>query len=300
MMSEDQDIAADQTGWEAAQDYFREASAVQTPPTGQLIIRKSDVQIRTLADWRLYASPRGGEAQWRDYRSAKELARAWCPDGIGPTIPPETRALLSTRPEFSGFELVEALPDCRVRVDDLPGEPPNADLMLVGTTDSGTAEFVMGVIAKGDEPFGAYVSDELVAAARRVAREVPATSFERITRLAGALLPARVGGEPHLGELRYQLLTATAGAVAYATERGAKRAVVMVHEFRTHETDDSLLMDNQRDLDRLMQRITNSETTAVPINQLIGPVTIPGNEFISPDVELFVGKVRRELLALDF
>jgi hypothetical protein len=299
MMSEDQEIT-DQTGWEAAQDYFREARAVQTPPTGQITIRKSDVQIKTLADWRLYAAPRGGEAQWRDYRSAKELARAWCPDGIGPTIPPETRALLSTRPEFTNFEIVEALPDHRVRVDDLPGEPPNADLMAVGTADAGASEFVLGVVAKGDEPFGAYVSDELVAAARRVAREVPAISFERITRLAGALLGPRVGGEPHLGELRYQLLTAIAGTVAYATERAARRAVFMVHEFRTHETDDSLLMDNQRDLDRLMERLTNGETGVVPVNQLVGPVNIPGNEFISPDVELFIGKVRRELLALDF
>ncbi len=295
MASEQQ--APDVAGWEAAQEYFRENERA-TPVSNQMVIRKSDVEIRTLADWRLYAPPRGGDAQWRDYRSSKELARAWCPDGIGPTVPPETRALLLTRSEFNAFEVLEAVPEQRIRFDDLPGDPRNADLMVLGSANG--EEFVMNVEGRGDEPFGAYVNDELIAAARRISRETPAPSFARITQLADALLPPRLGGEPHLGELRYQLLTSIAGTLAYATERAVKRAVLVVHEFRTHVTNDAFLSDNHRDVERTIERLTNGETRCIAMNQLVGPLRFPGNQYISRDVELFIGKVRRELLAMEF
>jgi hypothetical protein len=206
--------------------------------------------------------------------------------------------LLSTRPEFADFEILQAVPEHRIRFDDLPGDPRNADLMAEGIAAGG--EFVMNVEGRGDEPFGAYVSDELVAAARRISRETPAPSFERIMRLADAILPPRMGGEPHLGELRYQLLTSIAGTLSHATERSVKRAVLVIHEFRTHVTNDAFLSDNHRDLERMMSRLTNGEVTCVPMNQLVGPLHFPGNAFISPHVDLFIGKVRRELLALDF
>ena len=283
----------------SADTYYRETEPGKVaPPSAGLIIRKSDVQIRTLADWRLYASPKGGDAQWRDYRPAKELARAWCPDGLGPTVPPETRALLASRPVFAGFSIVEALPEHHVRFDNLPGEPPTADLIALGMASD--EEFVMGVVGKGDEPFGAYIGDELLAAARRMSREIPSSSYERTARLAEALFPRRIGGEPHLGELRYHLLTSLAGTLAYGSERGVRRIVFVVHEFRTHITDDSLLADNQRDLERMITRLTSGDTRYVAMNHLLGPFTLPGNEFISSDTELYIGKVRRELLALGF
>jgi hypothetical protein len=294
----DETQLSQQNNWQTAQTYGGDDHRPAVTAPTKLVIRKSDVEIRTLADWRLYASPRGGDAQWRDYRASKELARAWCPDGLGPTVPLETRALLASRSEFAGFEIAEALPDHHVRFDNLPGEPPTVDLMAVGKVAD--EEFILGVLGKGDEPFGAFISDELVAAARRSAREIPVSSFYRITRLADALLQPRIGGEPHLGELRYQLLTSIAGVLAHATTRSVRRAVFMVHEFRTHMTDDSLLADNQRDFERMVERLTNSDVRVVPMNHLVGPFGVPGNDFVSGEVELYMGKVRRELLALDF
>jgi hypothetical protein len=289
---------SEQTNGESAQAYLLDRDRLRAPLSRPMVIRKADVPIRTLADWRLYASPRGGEQQWRDYRASKELARAWCPDGIGPVVPHETRALLASHTAFSGFSVLEVLPEHHVRFDELPGEPPTTDLMAVGT--AGEQEFVMGVVGKGDEPFGAYVNDELVSAARRMANEILTPSFERIARLAAALLPARLGGEPHLGELRTQLPSSLAATLAFATQRSAPRAAFVVHEFRTHMTNDTRLSDNQRDLERMVERITSGDTTSVPMNHLLGPFEVSGNDFISGRVELFVGKVRRELLALDF
>lgn len=285
-------------GVEVARPLTRDVEESRAPSPRRMVIRKSDVEIRSLTDWRLYAAPRGGDAQWRDYRSNKELARAWCPEGIGPTVPPETRALLSTRPEFSDFEFSEVIPEHLVRFDSLAAEPRCCNLVAVGSSRG--EDFVMGVEGKTDEPYGQYVSDELVAAARRIAREIPTGSLERIGRLAGALFRGRRGGEPQIGDLRYQLLTAIAGTLAFANERQVRRAIFVTHEFRTHETSDKLLADNQRDMERFLERLTHGEQRSLDTGTLAGPFTLPGSDFISSETEFFIGKVRRELLAYDF
>src|SRR2546421_166990 len=59
-------------------------------------------RIATLDEWLEKAPPKRGEAQWRDGRSAKELARAWLAARGTGDVPPEVRALLDSRPETQG------------------------------------------------------------------------------------------------------------------------------------------------------------------------------------------------------
>lgn len=58
-------------------------------------ITKNGHEIRTVDDWFQYAPPMGRQIQWRDGRSAKELAKAWC-SGLEPTVPTELVQLLRT------------------------------------------------------------------------------------------------------------------------------------------------------------------------------------------------------------
>ena len=54
---------------------------------GDLILRSQDGKpIRSVEDWFRFAPPKRGAEQWRDGRSAKELARAWfrCPEASPP------------------------------------------------------------------------------------------------------------------------------------------------------------------------------------------------------------------------
>ena len=52
--------------------------------------RDEQRQITTVDEWLEWAGPLGGEKQWADGRSAKEVAKAWCrPDGkVGWMDPP--------------------------------------------------------------------------------------------------------------------------------------------------------------------------------------------------------------------
>jgi hypothetical protein len=59
----------------------------------------------------------------------------------------------------------------------------------------------------------------------------------RIEQLAAAVLGPWRKGEPPIGNLHYQLLTATAGALCEAERRGFDRSMLLVHEFHTAKTN---------------------------------------------------------------
>jgi hypothetical protein len=61
--------------------------------------------------------------------------------------------------------------------------------------------------------------------ARRIAADEHTGAIARIQALSTALLQPWREGLPHLGELRYQLLTGIAGTIGWAGAIGASRAV---------------------------------------------------------------------------
>jgi Domain of unknown function (DUF6946) len=92
-------------------------------------VHKSGHEILSVEDWFKYAAPKRGELQWKDKRSAKELAQSWCrngtpnpPDALGPLM----EAKFGTRITFD-----EAKPECIIELDDFVGEHRNCDLVVL-------------------------------------------------------------------------------------------------------------------------------------------------------------------------
>ena len=257
-----------------------------------LTVRKGDRAIRNVEEWFEIAPPKGGERQWKKGRSAMELARAWCGQEGPPSIPAGLHAALSS--VVDEWDAVVGHPEHVVRFDSYGGEPANLDLALRGTDSQGT--FVVGIEAKADEPFGDRVDAVLRAAAQRISRDEASNAVGRIQKLASALLPAFMDGLPHLGELRYQLLTSSAATLALAKADGAKRAVFLVYELidldRTKEVN---RRRNREDLDRFVRRLSGGEVQRLKRGELAGPWRVPGSAFVPGDVDLYVGKVRRQL-----
>jgi hypothetical protein len=99
------------------------------------------------------------------------------------------------------------------------------------------------------------------------------------------------GAEVAVRDLRYQLLTACAGAVSEARRKGYSRAVMLVHEFVTSETQPGNHKRNSSDLSAFVYRLSGGGTTEVADDRLVGPFIVPG----AAEVELFIGKVVRRL-----
>ncbi len=217
------------------------------------------------------------------------MARAWC--GVnGPRAPQEFVELLSDLVSAQHLDGAKGWPEHEARIDDLPGEPPNIDLALV--SDGRLGRTVVCIEAKADEPFGEDVLSLLNAAVVKIARDEGTGAIERLQRLAESLLPSWEPGLPHLVDIRYQLLTATAAALALAKLHHAKVAAVVIHEFAIEGfVDPSKQRRNAHDLDQFIRRITRGARTSLSFGELVS-IAAPSSHRDWREVSLYIGKVR--------
>jgi len=232
----------------------------------------------------------GRDLHWRDGRSAKELAKAWCRNGMPPSPPPDLLALLATVPRLSRLEFLAGYPERRVRFDSAPGEPRNTDMALL--CDGPSGRVAISIEAKAEESFGRALGDEIVVAASQWAFSERSTKLKRLQLLVTTLLPPRRDGQTRLNELRYQLLTAIAGTFAFAAESDAPTAVFVVHEFLPTGPESAAVRENGRDLDQALARITANQVMPLRPGDLLGPFTVPSNRAWPEVLDWYVGKCR--------
>jgi hypothetical protein len=254
-------------------------------------ILKGNVQVHSLAQWAAVASPKL-KSQWADGRSAKELARAWL-ETNEPNLPPEVAQVLATHEAFGVVQQWKAEPEAKLPFDEFDGEPRNSDLVVEATDQYGS--FLIAVEGKADEAFGELVGEALAAALERHLQNERSNGIARIQRLAHALFGARPEGTPPLKRIRYQLMTACAGAISEAERRHMTRAIVLIHEFVTDKTVDKRHDMNSRDLDRFVSRVSHGSVSSVQSGRLHGPFTLLGAPLFSTKVQLYIGKAIRNL-----
>lgn len=251
------------------------------------IISKSGEEIRSVDDWFAKAPPKQGARHWKDYRSAKELAKSWFRTPI-PSPPEELAAFLQKSFPYCGVTLSDAYPECVVPLDHYGGEHRNADLVVLGT--AGPQHLVISVEAKADEPFGDQLIGEYYDARRTVAASnVPA----RIAGLTRALFNTDL--DPGIRLLRYQLLHATAAALIEAKNRQAEIALLLVHEFISDRLDPAKLACNHNDWQAFLGAVLKDPTRELPTDRAIGPVTVCGGEYVPSHIPLYLGKIQTSL-----
>lgn len=255
------------------------------------ILGKNGATIWALEDWRRLTPPKGRDKHWVPGRSALEVAKAWCGED-GPCVPTEVATLLRSHPDFRNVTLERAFPERQIPFDELPGEPRNADLAIAARDEHGV--IAITVEGKADESFDRPVRLVLAAAARRIAEDQATRAIDRVESLSAAILPRWREGFAHLGVLRYQLLTAVAGSLAWARELSAERAVLVVHEFVTERTSDTRHAQNAADLDRFVHRLTEGAHASLAKGALIGPIMVHGNARL-PRVPLDIGRAERNI-----
>ncbi len=236
-----------------------------------------------IQDWRQWSPPKAAK-RWRAGRSAIELARAWF-TAPAPRIPPEFESLLDSSVRLRGLTDLVGTPELETQLPEA-GEGRNHDLVLEGQTENG--KVLIAVEAKADEKFGQRLGKYWLQKKeeRDVAGGKPSRDPERIE----ALLTQFAGPKAHPWDqpwatLRYQLLTAAMGTLLEAEKRGAVLAVMVIHEFRTSETDPERLARNSEDLEAFLTALGVTAPGEFAGGKLYGPWVSPG---IS--VPLLVGK----------
>ncbi|WP_435051295.1 DUF6946 family protein [Desulfosalsimonas propionicica] len=230
---------------------------------------------RHLHSWAEWPRPKR-DYQWKEGRSAMELAKAWFPDDA-PAVPPEIENILLSKPRLEDLQLIEAVPEL---VTGLPerGEGRNHDLWIIGRTR--LEQVTICIEAKADEPFG---NDTVSGYRNRQCRRREQGEHTKAPERIDALLEM-VGGElSNWGEVRYQLLAGFCGTILQAKKDLSELAVFIVHEFQTDLTTADRLQENSADFE-LFLRIIGTDKPA--IGMLSDPVAVKG-------VECLIGKAIR-------
>jgi len=258
-------------------------------------ILKAGHTIASLDEWKTYAGPKS-PTQWVNGRSAKEVARSWL-EGKGESLPLEVEEALTSNPNFGPAQDWTAEPEAKLKFDGFTGETRNSDLIVDVKDKNGN--YLIAVEAKADEPFGQTVQQTLKTAEAVFQKNPRTNRVRRVHQLKEAILGVKATDKKLDATIRYQLLTACAGALCEAERVGCSRILVLIQEFISDETTDKKHGRNEIDLNSFVRHISDGRVSKVEPGSIYGPFNVAGLPILSTQIDLYIGKVTRNIRTVD-
>lgn len=255
------------------------------PMDGFTIIGPDGAVIDSVDAWFRSAPPKKGAAHWVEGRSAKELAKAWFRTGRA-AAPDELLALLGSAAISKGAAITIALPEHRTAFDTYPGGKRQHDLFLQ-LRDETNNTIVVGIEAKVSETLDARVIEKLDEARAKFDIGESTNLAARVEELLLAILGRSIADDVKLGQLRYQLLTATAGLLVEAASRQAHAAILVVHDLSSTGRAHDVFTPTQLDVSDFTFAL--GATELLRAGRMAGPFKIPGGGRIPSNIPLYVG-----------
>lgn len=191
----------------------------------KITIKKS-VAINDAETWHFVAPPKDPEKQWKNGRSAKELARF----ATDPFFTEFIKKLLDK--ESITPQDFECEPEAETRfekegddeiIDLGKGGPRNHDLLMIGSDDC-----VFGVEAKVSEKFGNHTVKQEWNSSKSSKNKKEKRIPGLIKFLSNNQDADYESSTDNIKDLQYQLLTATVGTILEAKRRKKDKAIVLV------------------------------------------------------------------------
>ena len=213
--------------------------------------------IYDIDSWFEFAPPMGAEKQWRDGRSAKELARYMTANF--PYVPTEIEDTLSdfTTPDAEFDWNGEYVTDL-AKYNLGRGEGRNHDAFMWNK------DVVVGIEGKADESLGSQLIGDAITGA----------TDNKMHRMRG-MIKMLFGDEPENHKnIRYQLVTATAATLLEAKKHKVNNALVLVLVFKKQGCfSEQKIASNNADIENFLL-----ETSAVKCEKYYSIPTVFGKE----------------------
>ncbi len=238
--------------------------------------------IRSFGDWLPLAHPPDAAVEWKDFHSAKELARAYF-RADSPAVPEEMVALLNSRPEAQGFQIDAAVAGKSIVAATHWAKKRYSDLLLYG--HRGQESMVIVIEAVADQPFGDTIDDALMHGTNPD-NPRPALIYDLSCAVFGRPIDAE------LRRLRYQLLHGLAATIIEAGNQRAAFAVFVVHEFLSLSLDFDGVMRNHKDLTEFVHSVPRWHGERLGCGTLLPPTTARGEMGVPSDIPFSLGRIR--------
>ena len=212
------------------------------------IVDSRDQTISNLPEWRSRIfDGTSKEKHWKKGRSAPSLAEFIMNRNGASYLEKRISAVLSRQ-----VMLEQATPEYLARFDSYPGNPSNLDLGITGNVKRSTLKegLFVGVEAKVDETFGGTVRSRFSSAMKTREAGKNTNAPERVKELLAYYFSVKESPDfSRFADVRYQLLTGTAGTVAMPHAV----CVFYILVFRTSMYDERKGLKNRRNYENFVE-----------------------------------------------
>lgn len=232
--------------------------------------KNNPIEINSVEDWYQHCPPKEKNIQWKEKRSAKEMARFW-------TNRDQQKKIFNfIQNMHPGISFVDAIPEYQTKFDNFRN-PRQHDLMIFA--QNGLNKVLIFIEGKADEPYGnCLMKDELIKARQTVKKTPKSNKLKRIEELI-----TRFKELPALLECRYQLLTWLVGAIEEAKREKADTLFLISQEFHSDKTSQANIERNTKDLNLFVNLISGGTIAEIKNKEVSPPIVIEG-------IHCYIGK----------
>lgn len=213
-----------------------------------IVVDSRGQRISNLIEWRSRIFDGTSKRKdWKKGRSAYSLAEFIMDRRGAAYLKTSMSAVLSRH-----VKLEQATPEYLAKFDSYPGNPSNLDLGITGHAERLTlnTSLFVGVEAKVDETFGSTVRSRYSSAMKRRKEGKRTNAPERVRELLSKYFSVQEAPDSsRFADIRYQLLTGTAGTVAAPGEV----SVFYILVFRTSMYDERRGLSNLQDYENFIE-----------------------------------------------
>ncbi|WP_289054308.1 DUF6946 family protein [Carboxylicivirga marina] len=220
-------------------------------------------EIYSIDDWHQHCPPKEKDIQWKDYRSAKEMAKYWT------SKEHQKEFLAFIQNVLPGISFEYAIPEYQTAFDNYRN-PRQNDLVIFALYQD--KKVLVSIEGKADEPYGSNLVKEELEKARKTFETKPSSNkLERVKELV-----ERFDHLPELLNCCYQLLTWLSGSIEEAKRTKIDTIVLISQEFHSNKTTAVNIERNTKDLNRFVNLISNGSISEVRKNEICAPFLIDG------------------------
>jgi hypothetical protein len=220
---------------------------------------EKEKEIISVEEWLNFAPPQGKEKQWKDTRSAKEMAKFWVDNDN------QEKFKAFIRQGIPDFDYGYAIPEYKSKFDEYGRNMRKHDLFIL-SKDNNT---VITIEGKADESFGSRLFVDELDNGITVKSEKPTSKI--IDRMIG-LYSKTFHNNDEILDIMYQLTYWFAGSIQDAIRHNSENVMMILFEFQSCTTTEENLKKNHEDFENFIKFISEDRFTEISNEQILGPV----------------------------